>query len=78
MHSQGHLNSDYNTLSSLDSLVVSMLSSFMCVKSFASSLHSLLEMWGMSEDIFSLGFTSRFIANQLALLPAARARRKVL
>ena len=31
----------------------------------------------MQEEIFSLGTTSRFIANQLSNLPAARTRRKV-
>ena len=37
----------------------------------------MLSEWEMAEEIFSLGQTSRFIANQLATMPAARVRRKV-
>lgn len=47
-------------------------------QAFVTSLHYLMEEWDMNEEIFSIGTTSRFIANQLTNLPAARARRKVL
>ena len=40
-------------------------------------MNHLLQALDMQEEIFSLGSTSRFIANQLSNLPAARTRRKV-
>ena len=46
-------------------------------QSFTSGLNCLLESLDMQEEVFSLGSTSRFIANQLSNLPAARTRRKV-
>eukprot|EP00731_Ephydatia_muelleri_P024838 Em0016g1109a len=45
-------------------------------KSVAIALNEFLETLDIREDIFSLGHTSRLIANQLAGLPEARARRK--
>ena len=58
-------------------LPLSLSLSPMLTQSFTSSLNRLLESLDMQEEIFSLGSTSRFIANQLSNLPAARTRRKV-
>ena len=44
---------------------------------FASGINSMLTGWDMAEEIFSLGPTSRFIANQLAISTDAKVRRKV-
>ncbi len=48
-----------------------------CVQAFVWALSDLLGQLDVREDIFSLGQTSRLIANQLATLPEAKTRRKV-
>ena len=60
-------------------LIISLTYSYSLslTQSFTSGLSRLLESLDMQEEIFSLGSTSRFIANQLSNLPAARTRRKV-
>ena len=46
-------------------------------QTLAETLNSLLEGLNMREELFSLGYTSRLVASQLAALPQAKARRKV-
>ncbi len=41
------------------------------------SLNSCLEQWGVAEDVYCLGPTSRIIGAELASLPWAKGRRKV-
>ncbi len=47
------------------------------VQNLAESLNSLFEGMNTREELFSLGYTSRLVASQLAALPQAKARRKV-
>ncbi|XP_064398020.1 sec1 family domain-containing protein 2-like isoform X2 [Halichondria panicea] len=47
------------------------------LKSLAESLNSLFDGMNTREELFSLGYTSRLVASQLAALPQAKARRKV-
>lgn len=66
------------SLSNLGSIHYSILPrqlqlAYKCV---AVALNEFLGTLDIREDIFSLGHTSRLIANQLAALPEARARRK--
>lgn len=44
---------------------------------FASGLNYFMKEWDMSVDVFSMGHTSHFIANQLVTLQASRLRKKV-
>ena len=46
-------------------------------QSFVQSFNSFLGSLDVQEDIFSLGSTSRIVANQLCFLEEGRTRRKV-
>ena len=48
------------------------------MQGLASSLNSSLEQLGFSEDVYALGATSGLVATELAGLPWAKARRKVM
>ncbi|XP_064616933.1 sec1 family domain-containing protein 2-like [Liolophura sinensis] len=45
-------------------------------KSLASGMNDLLNQFGVREEVYCLGYTSRMIAMELEIFPAARHRRK--
>lgn len=47
------------------------------VQSLAETLNNLLFSMDSREELFSLGYTSKWVASQLATLPHAKSRRKV-
>ena len=57
--------------------VYAQMFSYVNPQGFVWGMNDLLLQLEVREDIFSLGHTSRFIANQLAALPQAKTRRRV-